>query len=107
MRLIEMAQKNAENTFLVSRVHEVDFARTLDSLKETLKLKQCRNVSSALISPIYLESRLWGLWSPLNRGKPNKSRYKRFKIKTVGQIDDYAMMYEVLTRRCKKGSGRR
>ena len=35
-------------------------------------------------------------------GKPNKSRYKRFKIKTVGQIDDYAMMYEVLTRRCKR-----
>ena len=25
---------------MVSRVHEVDFARTLQSLKETLKLKQ-------------------------------------------------------------------
>jgi excinuclease ABC subunit C len=28
-----------------------------------------------------------------------KSKYKRYKIKTVSQSDDYAMMYEVLARR--------
>ena len=28
-----------------------------------------------------------------------KSKYKRYKIKTVSQSDDYAMMYEVMTRR--------
>jgi excinuclease ABC subunit C len=32
-------------------------------------------------------------------GVPVKRRYKRYKIKTVSQSDDYAMMYEVLTRR--------
>ena len=37
VRLVEMAQKNAENAYLVSRVHEEDFARTLHSLKGNLK----------------------------------------------------------------------
>ena len=34
-------------------------------------------------------------------GKPFKSGYRRFKIKTVTGIDDYACMKEVLTRRYK------
>jgi excinuclease ABC subunit C len=32
-------------------------------------------------------------------GLPKKSDYRRFKVKTVGQNDDYAAMEEVLTRR--------
>jgi len=34
-------------------------------------------------------------------GKPFKSGYRRFKIKTVKQIDDYAMIAEVVKRRYK------
>lgn len=102
VRLIEMAQKNAENAYLVSRVHEEDFARTLQSLKETLKLKQIpERIECFDISNIFGKHSV-GSMVTFEQGKPNKSRYKRFKIKTVGQIDDYAMMYEVLTRRCKR-----
>jgi excinuclease ABC subunit C len=32
-------------------------------------------------------------------GEPDKSSYRRFRIKTVSEADDYAMMYEVLSRR--------
>ncbi len=35
-------------------------------------------------------------------GFMNKKEYRRFKVKTVGQIDDYASLREVLTRRFKK-----
>lgn len=35
-------------------------------------------------------------------GIPQKEAYRRFKIKTVKKIDDYAMMYEVLKRRFEK-----
>lgn len=35
-------------------------------------------------------------------GKPFKSGYRRFKIKTVTGIDDYACMQEVVTRRYKR-----
>lgn len=102
VRLVEMAQKNAENAYMVSRVHEEDFARTLQSLKETLKLRQVpERIECFDISNIFGKQAV-GSMVTFERGKPNKSRYKRFKIKTVGQIDDYAMMYEVLTRRCKR-----
>ncbi|OIO38346.1 MAG: hypothetical protein AUJ75_03015 [Candidatus Omnitrophica bacterium CG1_02_49_10] len=33
------------------------------------------------------------------KGKPKKSAYKRFRIKTVGLIDDYAMIREIVRRR--------
>lgn len=35
-------------------------------------------------------------------GVMNKKEYRRFKVKSVGQIDDYASLREVLTRRFKK-----
>jgi excinuclease ABC subunit C len=34
-----------------------------------------------------------------NNGKPSPSQYRRFKIKTVYQADDYSMLREVLKRR--------
>lgn len=33
------------------------------------------------------------------KGKPDKGNYRRFKIKTVSVVDDYAMMQEVVRRR--------
>ena len=37
------------------------------------------------------------------KGKPKKADYRKFKIKTVKGPDDYASMYEVLTRRFTHG----
>jgi excinuclease ABC subunit C len=36
-------------------------------------------------------------------GEPDKSSYRRFRIKTISEPDDYAMMYEVLARRFARG----
>jgi excinuclease ABC subunit C len=33
------------------------------------------------------------------KGRPKKSEYKRFRIKTIGSIDDYGMMRELVRRR--------
>ena len=40
------------------------------------------------------------------QGKPEKSSYRRFKIKTVDGQDDYAMMLEVVLRRYKRILGK-
>lgn len=102
MRLVEMAQKNAENAYQVSQTHNGDLARTLMTLKETLHLRQIpERIECFDISNIFGKHAV-GSMVTFEQGKPNKSRYKRFKIKTVGQIDDYAMMHEVLTRRYKR-----
>ena len=36
-------------------------------------------------------------------GEPDKSSYRRYRLKTVSESDDYAMMYEVLSRRFTRG----
>ncbi len=102
VRLIEMAQKNAENAYLVSRSRDEDFVRTLRTLQEALKLKQIpERIECFDISNIFGKQAV-GSMVTFTQGKPDKSRYKRFKIKTVKQSDDYAMMHEVLTRRYKR-----
>lgn len=40
-------------------------------------------------------------------GKPKKGQYRRFKVKTVEGIDDYATMREIMTRRFGSGEGRK
>ena len=37
-------------------------------------------------------------------GKPKPAHYRRFRIKTVAEANDYAMMQEILRRRFKKGA---
>ena len=37
------------------------------------------------------------------RGKPKRSDYRKFKLRTVSGPDDYASMHEVLTRRFTHG----
>lgn len=39
----------------------------------------------------------------LSDGRPDKSSYRRFRMKVQGKSDDYAMMREVLWRRFRKG----
>jgi excinuclease ABC subunit C len=36
-------------------------------------------------------------------GEPDKNSYRRYRIKTLSEPDDYAMMYEVLARRFARG----
>jgi excinuclease ABC subunit C len=40
-------------------------------------------------------------------GEPSKSHYRRYRIKTVAGMDDYAMLYEVLVRRLRRGKEER
>jgi len=39
-----------------------------------------------------------------DQGKPKPAHYRRFRIKTVSGVDDYAMLSEVLKRRFKRAS---
>ena len=97
-KLLEMAIKNAENAFKIRQETGEDIESILSSLKKQLCLRnlpkrmECFDISNiggkqAVGSMVIFEN-----------GVPVKSRYKRFKVKTVSQSDDYAMMYEVLTR---------
>lgn len=102
-RLIKMATQNAEKGLkdrLISLASEMDI---LTGLQKRLRLNRL---------PLRIEcfdnSNLAGT-APVasmvvfEKGKANKSAYRRYKIKTVTQSDDYAYMAEVLRRRYCKG----
>ncbi|MCP4714614.1 MAG: excinuclease ABC subunit UvrC [Deltaproteobacteria bacterium] len=96
--LLEMAAQNAEIMFARAREAGSAAETVLKQLQQKLHLQNypyrvaCFDISnimgtSAVGSMVIFED-----------GEPVKSAYRRFRIKTVDQPDDYAMMLEVLRR---------
>jgi excinuclease ABC subunit C len=99
--LLEMARRNAENIFKTERLRAEEPEETLPRLAEKLALKNFpRRIECFDISNIG-GSYAVGSMVTFLAGKPLKAGYRRFKIKTVAGADDYGMMYEVLSRRCR------
>lgn len=101
VNLLTMAANNAENAFNLEKIREADEEKAIKILMERLQLKkmphriECFDISN--ISGRYAV----GSMVSFLEGKPDKSGYRRFKIKTVAGPDDYSMMYEVLGRRSR------
>jgi len=76
--------------------------KLLESLQKTLKLKELpRNIECFDNSNIQGAFPVAGMVR-FTDGKPNKSEYRKFNIKTVEGPDDYASMAEVIFRRYKR-----
>ena len=97
--LLKMAAQNAEILFHRQTAREQQ-ARgdILAALQEKLSLKNFPACIECFdISNISGTSSV-GAAVRFEQGEPHKDGYRRFRIKTVQQADDYAMMYEVLSR---------
>lgn len=105
-KLVELAHKNAalvltQDMDKIKREEE----RTTGAMKEICKWLGIGNVVRV---EAYDISNINGFQSVgsmvvFENGKPKKSDYRKFRIKTVKGPDDYASMYEVLSRRLKHG----
>lgn len=97
--LLRIAYKNAETGFR-SRAHpQEESTEVLDKLRALLHLQNYpRRMECFDISNTQGAQSVGSLVSFLE-GEPDKSHYKRFKIKTVVGPDDFASMREVLRRR--------
>ena len=71
----------------------------LVELKDILKLPVIPNVIECFDISNHGEDFAVGSMSQFVNGKPNKSGYRKFKIKTVTGRDDYAMIEEIIKRR--------
>ena len=105
-KLVELAAKNAHMVLSQDREKlKREEGRTIGAMKEIadlLELKQVTRVESYDISNISgFES--VGSMVVYEKGKPKKSDYRKFKIKSVKGPDDYASMEEVLSRRFERG----
>ena len=104
--LVELAQKNAQLVLSQDREKlKREEGRTIGALKEIEKLlgmEQLVRVEAFDISNTNGFETV-GSMIVYEKGKPKRSDYRKFKLKTVSGPDDYASMHEVLTRRFTHG----
>lgn len=101
-KFVELAQKNASMVLQQdSEKIKREEAKTIGAIKEIadlLSLSSLERIEAFDISNINgFES--VGSMVVYEKGKPKKADYRKFRIKWVKGADDYASMYEVLTRR--------
>ncbi|MEE8574594.1 MAG: excinuclease ABC subunit UvrC [Thermodesulfobacteriota bacterium] len=99
VKLLKMAEDNAKETLRKKVASLSDSDELISSLQKRLRLKKIPSRIEAFdISNIGGESAV-GAMVTFAGGKPDKNSYRRFKIKSVEGADDYAMIFEVLSRR--------
>jgi len=97
--LLDMACANARELLFVSRKKEDQKAAALAVLQDKLALsKSPKRMECFDISNISGKNAV-GSMVAFQDGEPDKSGYRRFRIKTANEPDDYGMIREVLTRR--------
>lgn len=105
-KLVELAAKNAELVLSQDREKiKREEGRTIGALKEIEKLlgmEGLQRIEAFDISNINGFETV-GSMIVYEKGKPKRSDYRKFKLRTVTGPDDYASMYEVLTRRFTHG----
>ncbi len=105
-KLVELAAKNA--MLVLSQDKERirrEEGRTIGAVKEIAGLLGLSDVSRMEAFDISNISGFANVGSMIvyEKGKPKRSDYRKFRIKTVSGPDDYACMKEVLTRRFVHG----
>lgn len=105
-KMLELAKQNAE--LVLSRDSERikrEELRTLGAVKEIEALLNLKNIERMEAFDISNISGFANVGSMVvyEKGKPKRSDYRKFRIKSVSGPDDYACMKEVLTRRFVHG----
>lgn len=105
-KLVELAQKNAELVLSQDREKiKREEGRTIGALKEIEKLLGMENLQRVEAFDISNTNGFETVGSMIvyEKGRPKRSDYRKFKLKTITGPDDYASMHEVLTRRFTHG----
>jgi excinuclease ABC subunit C len=103
-RLLSMAELNARHAFANSRTHESEWDTVAKGLRETLGLRQSpRRVECVDISN-FQGSDTVGAVVVFFDGVADKGSYRRYNLAHQDTPNDFASMYEVVSRRLKRGA---
>ncbi|UCD56464.1 MAG: excinuclease ABC subunit UvrC, partial [Candidatus Hydrogenedentota bacterium] len=103
-RLLEMARLNARTVFHEHQRAALAETDVLAELQRALRLRaRPERIEAFDISDISGDLAV-GSMVVFEDGRPKKSDYRRFKIRTVEGSDDYAMMREVLIRHMRRAT---
>ncbi|HEY6837609.1 MAG TPA: excinuclease ABC subunit UvrC [Geobacteraceae bacterium] len=101
--LVELAMKNAATSAVEKSSTAFGAEATLRELQQRLHLQHLpRRIECYDISNIQGQFAV-GSRVVFRDALPAKDLYRRYRIRTVGQADDFAMMHEVLSRRFRPG----
>lgn len=105
-KLVELAQKNAR--LVLNQDKEKlrrEEGRTIGAVKEIEKLLDMKDIVRMEAYDISNINGFETVGSMIvyEKGKPKRSDYRKFKLRTITGPDDYASMHEVLTRRFTHG----
>ena len=101
-KVMETACKNAEIALVEADRDESRRQDILDRLAERLRLpRRPETIDCADIS-LFQGAEAVGSVVRFRDALPFKDGYRRFKVRTVSGTDDFAMMYEVLTRHLRR-----
>ena len=102
LALLRIAQRNADSALKTALLADDNPEEALRLLSEKLSLSKIpRHIECFDISNISGQYAVGSLVA-FTDGVPDKGNYRRFRIRTVSGADDFAMMYEVLSRRYQK-----
>jgi excinuclease ABC subunit C len=102
VRLLETANQNAELHYREAIDEENRYANAVMRLKKKLHLRQApRTIECYDISNIQGKFVVASQVTFID-GKPDKNRYRRYRIRSVQGQDDFQSLFEVLTRRAKR-----
>lgn len=101
--LVQMAVKNAEQAFLERRRTKDETDGVLSRLQQRLGLRNFPRRMECFDISHFQGSAIVASQVAVTDGETDKSRYRKYKIKTLEKQDDFASMYEVVTRRLKRG----
>ena len=105
-QLVDIVAKNARQGLEQLKIKQlaspVTLSAALEEIKEALNLPHPPNrIEGYDISDIQGAAAV-GSMVVFDKGKARPAHYRRFKIKSVSGVDDYAMLAEVLKRRFKR-----
>ncbi len=102
IRLIQrLDERGTPDDYVQPEVFAADPAEALEALRKALKLQyDIRTIEGMDIAHLQGDQSVGSLVKFID-GRPFKSGYRRFRIKTVAHIDDYASLAEVVRRRYK------
>jgi len=103
LRLVKLASQNAENRLKEIRASAATDMEISIQLKKRLKMdKLPQRIECFDISSISGTEAVAGM-VVFEKGRPNKSLFRKYRIKSVDAKDDYSCMAEVLKRRYGNG----
>jgi excinuclease ABC subunit C len=103
VKLIAMARENARLSLRASKKAQENAAQIQESLAKIFRLKHAPVSIEGVDLSTTGGGEAVGVVVHFRNGGPLRSRYRRYKIKTVEGMDDYAMLREVVSRRLRRG----